>query len=166
MGLPPSVKTLLPSLQIKDDRTATIAIADIKRHLPSLRIRSEVRDLSDAITLSMSLEDLRKVLRIALAGVEVDEKWYVTQVPGLADALKNGAYESAAEHYRIHGYLENRPAARPTVDESYYLKTYPDIEQAIKSGKLKSSYDHYLTVGYAEGRKASPPRRSKRTVIS
>jgi hypothetical protein len=159
MGLPLNVKALLPSFETRNDGTAAIAIADIKRLLPSLIVKSEDQGLLDAITVSMSLEDLRKLLRIALAGVEVDEKWYVAQVPGLANDLKLGAYESAAEHYYIHGYLEGRPPARPAVDESYYIKTYPDIAQAIKLGKLKSAYEHYVTAGYAEGRRPLPPKK-------
>jgi hypothetical protein len=162
MGLPPSAKSILPSLQVKDDRTAALAMADIKKHLPSLRIKSDNRDVEDAVTITVSLEDLRKLLRIALADVEVDEKWYVAQVPGLEDALKKGAFESATDHYYIHGYLEGRPPVKPTVDEDYYLKAYADIAQAVKSGKLRSAYEHYVAVGYAEGRSPIPPPPTKR----
>ena len=64
-----------------------------KMLLPSLRIKSGNQGLSDAMTITVSLRDLQKLLRIALAGVEVDEKWYATQVPGLVEALKKGHFE-------------------------------------------------------------------------
>lgn len=157
MRLPPSVRLILPSLQILEDRAATLAIADIKEHLPSLRIRSDSREVMDAKSITISLDDLRKLLPIALASVEVDEKWYVAQVPGLGEALKNGAFASASEHYCLHGYLEGRPPRKPTVDEDYYLKNYPDVAQAVNSGKERSAHEHYVTSGYAEGRNPVPP---------
>ena len=156
MGLPPNVKSILPSLRVEDDRIATLAIADIKRQLPSLRISSGREDVADG-AITLSIEDLRKLLRIALAGVEVDEKWYLTQVPELGNAIEVGAFESAAEHYHVHGYLEGRLPKKPTVDEEFYCQAYPDIAQAIRSGKLKSAYEHYLRSGYAEGRNPTPP---------
>jgi hypothetical protein len=163
MGLPPSVKVTFPSLQINNDRgIATLSFADVKRQLPSLTIKGEGRDLPDALTITLSAEDLRKLLRIALAGVTVDDKWYAAQIPGLVDDLKAGAFKSATEHYYLHGYLEGRPPENPTIDEDYYLKTYPDIAQAVKSGKLKSAHQHYLMAGYAEGRSASPPPARKK----
>lgn len=163
MSLPPSIKQIFPSLQVNNDRgLATVSIADIKRQLPSFSIRGDGRELSDAMMITLATEDLRMLLRIALAGVTVDEKWYAAQVPGLSDDLKSGAFKSAAEHYCLHGYLEGRPPEKPVVDEDYYLKTYPDIAQAVKSGSLRSAYDHYLAVGYAEGRYAKPPLGRKR----
>jgi hypothetical protein len=158
VSFPPSVKMLLPSLQIKEDRgIAILSMVDVKRHLPSLTIKGDGRELSDAVTLRLSMEDLRKLLRIALAAVEVDEKWYVAQIPGLGDDLKEGAYESAADHYYIHGFLEGRPPSRPIVEEDYYLKTYADVALAVKTGKLRSAYEHYVAAGYAEGRSPGPP---------
>ena len=156
MTLPPNVKSILPSLQVEDDRIATLAVADIKRQLPSLRISSNREDVPDGV-ITLSIEDLRKLLRIALAGVEVDKKWYLTQVPALGKAIEDGAFGSPSEHYHVHGYLEGRLPKKPTVDEEYYLQTYPDVAQAVRSGKLKSAYEHYTGCGYAEGRNPTPP---------
>ena len=156
MGLPPNVKSILPSLRVEDDRIATLAIADIRRQLPSLRISSGREDVADG-AITLSIEDLRKLLRIALAGVEVDEKWYLTQVPELGKAIEVGAFKLAAEHYQVHGYLEGRLPKKPIVDEEFYCQAYPDIAQAIRSGKLKSASEHYFRSGYSEGRNPIPP---------
>ena len=156
MDLPPNVKSILPSLKVEDDRIATLAIADVKRQLPSLQISSGREGVADG-AITLSIEDLRKLLRIALAGVEVDEKWYLTQVAALGKAIEDGAFGSPSEHYRVHGYLEGRLPKKPTVDEEYYLQTYPDVAQAIRSGKLKSAYEHYIGCGNAEGRNPTPP---------
>ena len=161
MGLPPNVKSTLPSLQVEDDRIATLAISDIKRHLPSFRISSGREEVVDGATITLSIEDLRKLLRIALAGVDVDEKWYLAQVPELGKAIEAGAFRSPAEHYRVHGYLEGRLPKKPTVDEEYYRQTYPDVAQAIETGKLETAYEHYIRCGYAEGRSPIPPANPK-----
>lgn len=157
MGLPPNVKSILPSLRVEDERIATLAIADIKRQLPSLRIANDRQDVTDVVTITLSIEDLRKLLRVALAGVEVDEKWYLTQVPGLSKAIEESAFGSPAEHFRVHGYLEGRLPKKPTVDEEHYCLAYPDVAQAIQSGRLRSAYEHYIRSGNAEGRSPTPP---------
>jgi hypothetical protein len=161
MSLPPSIRTLLPSFQIDEDKGAvTLALVDLKRQLPSLTARSNGRDFCDDLTITLSTDDLRRLLRVALADVPVDEKWYVEQVPGLEEDLEAGAFSSAAEHYYFHGYLEGRLPQRPKVDEDYYFKTYPDVAEAVKSGEIKSGYEHFLTAGYAEGRMPlRPPDR-------
>ena len=60
MTLPPNVKSILPSLQVEDDRIATLAVADIKRQLPSLQISSNREDVPDGV-ITLSIEDLRKL---------------------------------------------------------------------------------------------------------
>ena len=155
MSFLPSVRSILPSLHIKEG-TVTLSVTDVRNNLPSLKIDSDSRDVTNGVVVTMSVEDLRKVLRVALATVHLDEKWYVAQVPGLAEALQNGDFESAADHYQNHGFLEGRPPEKPSVDEDYYIKTYPDVAQAIKAGKLKSGYEHFVTTGYAEGRSPTP----------
>ena len=47
MSPPPNVKSILPSLRVEDERIATLAIADIRRQLPSLRILSAHGEMTD-----------------------------------------------------------------------------------------------------------------------
>jgi hypothetical protein len=156
---PPPLKKIAPSLEIKGDETVTFSLADLKAHLPSLEI--EASHSSSGGTVKMSITDMRKILSMALAGVRVDEKWYLTQVNGLAEDLRKHKFTSAAEHYYAHGYMEGRMPEKPQVDEQYYLQTNPDVAAAVKSGKVKNAFEHYIRNGYAEGR--DPSRRGKHT---
>jgi hypothetical protein len=156
---PPPLKKIVPSLQIKDGETATFSLADLKAQLPSLSI--EIPSGKDPIdgTMKLSIGDLRKILRVALAGVKVDEKWYLTQVPLLAEDIRKRKFSSAAEHYYAHGYMEGRVPEKPQIDEKYYLQTNADVAAAVKSGKVKGALEHYLQNGYAEGRNLTPPEK-------
>jgi hypothetical protein len=163
MNLPPSVKSLFPSLKIGETGdTATLALADLRRQFPSLTFRNEGRDVTNGLMVTMSMVDLRRFLRIVLSDIEVDEKWYLSQVPRLLDSIKKGNFSSAADHYRLHGFLESRLPTKPTVDETYYLKTYPDIAHAVRTGKLRNAFEHFVATGYAEGRRPVPAPQQAR----
>lgn len=157
MAIPPSIKKTLPSLQIKTDETAVLDLADLKTLLPSLEISVGGRDLSIEGLIKLSLPDLRKVLAVALSGIEVDETWYLSIVPELEKDIPKGKFSSVADHYYKHGYLEGRLPEKPTVDEKFYLQAYPDVAVAIKAGRVRNAYEHFVRDGYAEGRQSSPP---------
>jgi len=163
MSVPPSVKSLLPSLKTDEIRgIARLAVADLRRQFPSLNFDQAGRDVTDGLNVTLSMNDLRKLLRIALTGVEIDERWYIQQVPGLEESIRRGQFASAAEHYLVCGYLEGRLPQKPKVDEDYYFRTYPDVANALKAGKLRSAYEHFLAAGYAEGRQATQPLRESK----
>jgi hypothetical protein len=160
MAIPPCIKTLLPSLKIVDagsDSIAVVNVLDIKNLLPSIEIILDGDREPIEAQFEMSLEDLRKVLRLGLSGIYVDESWYVTQVSGLRQDIQRGKFASIAEHYYVHGYIEGKLPERPIVDEGYYLISYPDVAAAIKAGRHRSAFDHFVSDGYAEGRMASAP---------
>jgi hypothetical protein len=160
MTIPPSVKTVLPSLQISQaDKTARVKLSDLKKHLPSLQLFVDGRAAADA-EVKVSLSDLRQVLHVALSGVQVDEAWYLAQDPALSRDVQSGKFRSATEHYIAHGYLEGRLPSKPIVDERTYLQNNQDVAQAVRTGKFRSAFDHYVRSGYAEGRVPSaPPKR-------
>ena len=156
MDIIPSVKAMFPSLKISDGGLATLSLSDVRKHLPSIKIVSDARSNIEDGAISMSISDLRKILRIALSGVQVDEEWYLSQVPGLSEALRNKAFQNVTEHFYIHGFLEGRLPRKPHVDEAFYVTAYKDVAQGIKAGKVKSAFDHYVSSGYLEGRLPSP----------
>ena len=157
MSIPPSLKKIAPSLKIKDGETATLSLTDLKAVLPSIEIDIQGSQAPSGTTIKISVEDLRKIFRIALSNVTVDEAWYLGQVSGLRQDIQNGKFKSPAEHYVMHGYLEGRLPERPIVDEKFYLEQYPDIAAAVKSGTLKSGFDHFVKDGYVEGRMSERP---------
>lgn len=129
MQLPPSPRALLPAFDPLDE--------------------------SDAVVLPIA--DFRRLVAFALAGVVVDEDWYLAQYPdvgGDAKARRAGGY--ATQHYRHHGYLEGRLPRDPVVDEEWYRKTNPDVDAAIRRGTIPDAKFHFLDSGYLEGRKPTP----------
>lgn len=151
MSFPPSLKSIVPSLKIEKEKV-TLSLGDLKALLPSLRFDSQVVDDPFNGNIEISIKDLRNILGVALAGIEVDDEWYLSQVDGLRMAIQREKFKSAAEHYVLHGYLEGRLPKRPVVDERFYLKQNPDVAAAVKAGKLKSGFDHFVSSGYSEGR--------------
>ncbi|HEX4507340.1 MAG TPA: hypothetical protein VH722_16540 [Alphaproteobacteria bacterium] len=99
-----------------------------------------------------SYEEILGIISLLLRGVEVDETWYLTQYPHLADALKTGEIKSARNHFIHSGYFEGRLPREPEFDEKWYLAQYPDVAEGIARGEIKSAREHYLEHGYAEGR--------------
>src|SRR5262249_48646484 len=115
MALPTPIKRIVPSLQISSDQKVTINIADLKAQIRSLAIT--VDGVPFEGSLEISLADLRKVLSAALAGIHVDEDWYISKVTGLGDDIAKGNFKSASEHYQLHGYLEGLLPEKPLFDE-------------------------------------------------
>ncbi len=99
---------------------------------------------------------LRELLRNVLSKVPVDEPWYLTTYPDVAEAVKNGHIKSAREHYIVAGFYEDRQPRQIIVDEAWYLKEYPDVAEAIKSGAFNGAAEHFDRDGYKEGRLAAP----------
>lgn len=157
MAIPPSLKTLVPSL-VRSGDSVTFSLADLKALLPSIEIDTLTSGRAFTGTVKMAVGDFRKILRAALFGVEVEEGWYLGQVVGLRQDIQKGKFASAAEHYALHGYLEGRLPERPVVDEKFYLQQYPDVAAAIKSGSVKSGFDHFVRDGYPEGRLPAAPK--------
>ena len=155
MLIPPSLKRLVPSLMLNEGETAALTLDDLRTILPSVAIEVAGTPVPGNAMLTISIDDLRKICRVALANVEVDEAWYMSHVDGLRGDVQNGKFESATEHYLVHGYIEGRLPGRPRVDERFYLSRNPDVAAAIKAGRVKSAFDHFVQDGYAEGRWAT-----------
>lgn len=95
---------------------------------------------------------LLELLHALLAGVKVDEQWYLATYPDVAVAVGAGDMKSAHEHYVRSGYFENRLPGPIRVDERWYMSEYPDVLAAIKSGAFKSGQQHFERNGFQEGR--------------
>ncbi len=104
----------------------------------------------------MDYEDLVGFIKLMLRGVPVDEQWYLTQNPDVAEAISKGLYRSAKHHFVEDGYFEGRTPCEFKVDEKWYSQTYQDVAEGIKAGSLESAKQHFLSHGYIEGRLPSP----------
>ena len=108
------------------------------------------------LTVSASYEQFTDLIRILLAGVEVDEAWYFGQYPDVQEAVRSGSVSSAKEHFLSNGYFEGRVPFPIKVDEAWYLEQNPGVAEHIARGDLQSAQQHYDEFGYREGRKPFP----------
>jgi hypothetical protein len=97
-------------------------------------------------------ETFLTALRLLLAGIDVDEDWYLAQNPDIAQAIAAGTTKSAKQHFVEHGYFEGRLPFPITVDEQWYLSQNPDVCENVRKGTVKSAQRHFDTDGYREGR--------------
>jgi hypothetical protein len=97
-------------------------------------------------------EDFLGVLRLVLAGTDVDEDWYLAQNCDIAQAIEAGTTASAKQHFVAHGYFEGRLPFRIAVDERWYLLQNPDVTENVRKGIVESAQRHFELDGYQEGR--------------
>lgn len=104
------------------------------------------------LVASASYDDVQVLIRTLLAGIDVDEPWYLQRYPDIADAIRAGLTPSAKEHFLNNGYFEGRLPFSITVDEAFYFSRYPEIAQAVRDGIVESAQAHFDEHGYKEGR--------------
>jgi hypothetical protein len=97
-------------------------------------------------------KEFRAALRLLLAGISVDEDWYLAQNPDIAQAIEAGTTASAKQHFVDHGYFEGRLPFRILVDETWYLLQNPDVAENVRNGIVESGQRHFELDGYHEGR--------------
>jgi hypothetical protein len=122
MYYPPHIKSFLTSLKISGDKA------------------------------TMSVADLRKLVRLVLHDIEVDEDWYLENYTDVSQAVDEGHVRDATEHFVNSGYYEGRFPCKPIIDRSFYLELYDDIREAADSGALEDVESHFLGMGYQEAR--------------
>jgi hypothetical protein len=102
--------------------------------------------------VTLSYEDLLGVLKRVMAGVVLDEAWYLRENPDVERGIKSGILQSARQHFLDHGYFEGRMPFRITVDSVWYLTRYPDVADDLQNGRITSAQAHFDESGYREGR--------------
>jgi hypothetical protein len=125
------------------------------RYLPPFEIIKGMLNLKTVrgkTHVEMTYEDLQTMIRTLLSVVEVDEAFYLTSNPDVADGIRGGGIRSAREHFVDHGYFEGRQPYRIEVDEEWYLATNSDIAETVRLGQYASGQDHFDGPGYPEGR--------------
>jgi hypothetical protein len=117
----------------------------IRRSIEISTVRGELR-------VNLSYEDFVKILRTMIAGIEVDETWYLRTYEDIASAIKSGSVRSAKQHFIDDGYFEGRRPFAMSVDERWYLTQNPDVSDSIRRGDVLSAQEHFDQDGYREGR--------------
>ena len=117
----------------------------LKSYITRSKVRGELR-------ISCSYDDLLHMLRRLIAGIEVDEAWYLERYQDIAKAVHEGNIQSAQLHFVNHGYFEGRLPFPILVDERYYLTQNSGIADHVNRGILASGQQHFDENGYTEGR--------------
>jgi hypothetical protein len=122
--------------------------------VPFSKLKKSIRVVSSdgQLKADMTYEELMSLIKHLLAGVEVDDAFYCSSYPDVAEAISAGVYRDAKHHFVDYGYFEGRRPFQPEVDEAWYISRYEDIETGIKDGSIKSAAAHFVEHGYDEGR--------------
>ena len=97
------------------------------KHLPPfdlIRRSVEISTIRGELRVNVSYEDFIRLLKKMISGTEVDEdwyfegrlpfpmkvdeRWYMTQYPDVADSVRRGVLPSAQAHFDEDGYREGR----------------------------------------------------------
>jgi hypothetical protein len=117
-----------------------------------LRRSVEISTVRGELRVSLLYDDFIKLIRMMIAGVEVDEAWYRQQYEDIGRAITEGQIASAKQHFVDDGYFEGRlPFAIP-VDDDWYKREYPDVAESVRTGVVASTQTHFDEDGYREGR--------------
>lgn len=108
------------------------------------------------LTVAATYSQFMTLIRVLLQGIEVNEDWYLTRYPDVAEGIRNGTVVSAKDHFLNDGYFEGRAPFPITVDEAWYLEQNPGVAAFIARGELESAQQHFDEHGYMEGRKPFP----------
>lgn len=118
----------------------------------SLKNLLSLSTIRGKLVASASYDDIQTLIRLLLAGIEVDEAWYLQRYPDIAEAVQAGTITSAKGHFLHNGYFEGRLPFAIMVDEDWYFSQYPEIAEAVRQGIVESAQKHFDEHGYKEGR--------------
>lgn len=118
----------------------------------TIRRSVEISTVKGELRVNVSYEDFIRLLKTMLAGIEVDEEWYLRTYEDIARAVRDGSVKSAKQHFVDDGYFEGRMPFPVRVDERWYLQQNPDVAESVRRGVLESGQAHFEDDGYREGR--------------
>jgi hypothetical protein len=117
-----------------------------------LKQRLSIVTVNGQLKVNNTYDEFLDIIRLVLRSVTVDEAWYLTEYPDIAEAVAGGEVKSARHHFIDSGYFEGRLPCPLEVDEAWYLAEYPDVAEGIERGEIQSARQHFLEHGYEEGR--------------
>lgn len=127
--------------------------------IPAFKLLKEklsIVTVNGQLKVNNTYDEFLDIVRLLLRSVPVDEEWYLTEYPDIAEAVAQQEVKSARNHFIDSGYFEGRLPGPLVVDEAWYLKEYPDVAEGIERGDIQSAQQHFLEHGYEEGRSPTP----------
>jgi hypothetical protein len=146
---------IICSLSHDDAWQDTPATGGTVKYIPPfdlLRRSVEISTVRGELRVSLSYDDFIKLIRLMIAGVQVDEEWYRQQYEDIGRAIRDGQIVSAKQHFVDDGYFEGRLPFGMQVDETWYQTKYPDVAESVRTGVVASPQTHFAEDGYREGR--------------
>ncbi|WP_158322720.1 hypothetical protein [Acidisphaera rubrifaciens] len=137
----------------------TTIVSSANVYLPPfdlVRRSLDIHAVRGELTASLPYDDFVKLVKQLIGGIHVDEAWYLSRYPDVADGIARGIVRSAREHFVQDGYFEGRLPFELRVDEGWYLSRYPDVAEGVERGEFESGRDHFNKLGYMEGREPFP----------
>lgn len=130
------------------------------KYLPPFDVVKRCVEMSTSkgqLMATASYANLINMIKLLLSAIDVDEEWYLTNYPDVAEAIAHGHTTSAKQHFIDDGYFEGRIPFAIAVNDEWYLKEYPDVAKSIGNGADMSAQEHFIRDGYKEGRLPFPP---------
>lgn len=129
------------------------------RYLPPFEIVQGLLNLTSnrgKTKTDMTFDEAKDLIRRLISVVDVDEAFYLSRNPDVAEGVAQGSIRSAREHFINHGYFEGRMPYPINVNEEWYLQENADIADTVQSGEYASGQAHFDGPGYPEGRRPYP----------
>ena len=117
-----------------------------------IRRSVEISTIRGDLRVNVAYDEFVRIVKQLLAGVHVDEDWYLRTYEDIGKAVRDGIVRSARQHFIDDGYFEGRLPAPVRVNESWYVQQYPDVADSIRNGAVASAQAHFDGDGYREGR--------------
>lgn len=83
-----------------------------------------------------------------------DEEFYLSQNLGVEEAIADGTFPNAFEHFGQYGQFEGR-APNPLFDTAYYLSVNSDVGAEVAAGTT-TAVAHFVNFGQFENRTPNP----------
>jgi len=117
-----------------------------------IRRSVEISTVKGELRVNLSYEEFIRILKMMIAGIEVNSDWYTRAYQDIGEAIKGGAVSSPQQHFVDDGYFEGRLPFPMQVDEKWYLEQNPDVADSVRRGAVPSAQVHFDDDGYREGR--------------
>jgi hypothetical protein len=86
----------------------------------------------------------------SLSSLFFDREYYLEQNPDVAEAVENGVFAHALEHFGQYGLTEGRSPSEFFGET--YLTENPDVAEAVANGLFSNGLQHFVQFGFNEGR--------------
>ncbi|RNE92747.1 hypothetical protein [Marichromatium sp. AB32] len=93
------------------------------------------------------------------------QEYYLQQNPDVLQAVLQGVFTSAEQHYTLYGEAEGRQP-NPYFEPTGYYTQNPDVLAAVQAGVFSSALEHFEMYGATEGRQPGADTFNEATYLA